>query len=126
MPLVRIDLIKGKSDVYLRAIGDAVYTALLGFGAPVDDRFQIITEHDAGKFVYAADYLGIERSDALVVIQITAVAGRSPDQKRQLYKSLADELHNTINLRREDVFVNIIEVAKENWSFGCGVAQYAT
>lgn len=126
MPLVRIDLIKGKSDAYRRGVGDAVYRALLGIGAPVDDRFQIVTEHEPNGLMYARSYLGIERTDDLMVIQITLVEGRSVDQKRALYQALADDLHETLALRREDLFVNLIEVAKENWSFGNGIAQYAT
>lgn len=126
MPLVRIDLIKGKSDAYRRGVGDAVYRALLGIGAPVDDRFQIVTEHEPNGLMYARSYLGIERTDDLMVIQITLVEGRSVDQKRALYQTLADDLHETLALRREDLFVNLIEVAKENWSFGNGIAQYAT
>ena len=126
MPLVRIDLIKGKSDAYRRGVGDAVYRALLGIGAPVDDRFQIVTEHEPNDLMYARSYLGIERTDDLMVIQITLVEGRSVDQKRALYQALADDLHETLALRREDLFVNLIEVAKENWSFGNGIAQYAT
>ena len=126
MPLVRIDLIKGKSEAYRQSVGDAVYQALLGFGTPVDDRFQIISEHEPNGLLYARSYLGIERTDDLVVVQITAVEGRSVEQKRALYKALADDLHDTLALRREDLFVNLIEVAKENWSFGNGIAQYAT
>ena len=126
MPLVRIDLIKGKSDAYRRGIVDAVYRALLGFGAPADDRFQIVTEHERADLVYAPSYLGIERSDDLVVVQITLVEGRTVEQKRALYKALADDLHETLGLRPEDLFINLVEVARENWSFGNGIAQYAT
>lgn len=126
MPLVRIDLIRGKPDEYRRAVGDAVYRALLGFGAPADDQFQIIEEHDPDGFIYAPRYLGIERSDDLLIIQITLVQGRSVEMKRAFYKSLADELQEAVAIRREDVFINLVEVAKENWSFGGGVAQYAS
>ena len=126
MPLVRIDLIKGKSDEYRLAVGDAVYRALLGLGAPADDQFQIIEEHDPGDFIYAPRYLGIERSDDLLIIQITLVQGRSVEMKRDFYKALVDELQGAVAIRREDVFINLVEVAKENWSFGSGVAQYAS
>lgn len=126
MPLVRIDLIRGKPDQYRRAVGDAVYRALLRLGAPADDQFQIIEEHDLGGFIYAPQYLGIERSDDLLIIQITLVKGRSVEMKRGFFKALVDELEAAVAIRPEDVFINLVEVAKENWSFGGGVAQYAT
>jgi 4-oxalocrotonate tautomerase len=106
-------------------MGRIVYEALVGVGVPKDDRFQIITEHDADSFLFDPDYIGIHRSDDLVIIQITWNEGRNPDQKKALYKAIADGLHSRIELRREDVFINLIEVKKENWSFGNGIAQNA-
>jgi 4-oxalocrotonate tautomerase len=92
---------------------------------PKDDRFQVISEHDPSNFVFDADYLGVHRSHDLVVVQITWNEGRTVDQKRALYKAIADGLHAAIGLRREDVLINLVEVKKENWSFGNGIAQYA-
>lgn len=126
MPLVRIDLIVGKSDEYRQAVGDAVYKALLGFGAPADDQFQIIQEHNPSGFIYAPQYLGIERSDDLLIVQITLVQGRSVEMKRDFYRALVDELKRAVAIREEDVFISLVEVATENWSFGGGLAQYAT
>jgi 4-oxalocrotonate tautomerase len=93
---------------------------------PEKDRFQVINEHEADNFLFDADYLGVRRTDDLVIIQITWNEGRTVEQKKALYKAIADGLHAAIGLRREDVLINLVEVKKENWSFGNGIAQYAT
>lgn len=125
MPLVRIDLAKGKSATYRGTIGEVVYQAMLAtLSAPKDDRFQVITEHAADGFIFDPNYLGIRRSKDCIFIQVTLNDGRTVDQKRAFYKAIADGLHERLDLRREDVFINLVEVRKENWSFGNGEAQY--
>jgi len=94
-------------------------------GVPKDDRFQVISEHDSENFVFDLNYLDIRRTEDLVIIQITWNEGRTVEQKKALYKAIADGLAATLSLRREDVFIVLVEVKKENWSFGNGVAQYA-
>jgi len=126
MPLARISLLKGKPASYRRKVGDAVHQALVEtIDVPAKDRFQIITEHDPEDFVYDREYLGIARSRDLVIIQLTISAGRTLYQKRTLYRSIAERLAAAVQLRSEDVWINLVEVAKENWSFGNGVASYA-
>jgi 4-oxalocrotonate tautomerase len=125
MPLVRIDLRKGKDAVYRREIGRVVYEALVGVGVPTNDRFQVIGEHEAENFRFDSYYIGIHRTEELVIIQITWNEGRNTEQKKALYKAIADGLHSAVGLRREDIFINLVEVKKENWSFGNGEAQYA-
>lgn len=125
MPLVRIDLRKGKDAPYRQEVGRVVYDALVGVGVPKNDRFQIIGEHEADNFLFDRDYLGIHRSEDLVIIQITWNEGRNTEQKQALFKSIADGLRAAIGIRSEDVFINLVEVKKENWSFGHGIAQYA-
>ena len=126
MPLVRIDLAAGKSPDYRRTIGEVVYEAMIStINVPNDDRFQTITEHAPTDFIVDPNYLGIQRSPDCVIIQITLSDGRTVDQKRAFYKAIADGLNSRLNLRREDVFINLVEVRKENWSFGNGEAQYA-
>jgi 4-oxalocrotonate tautomerase len=125
MPLARIDILKGKDENYRRQVGRAVYEAMLSVGVPENDRFQVVSEHDDGNFLFDPDYLGIHRSKDLVIIQITWNAGRTTAQKQQLYRAIADGLHEAVGLRREDVLINLVEVHKENWSFGNGIAQYA-
>jgi len=126
MPLVRIDLRKGKDATYRREIGRVVYEAMVGIGVPANDRFQIIAEHDDDDFLFDPSYLGIHRTDDLVIIQITWNEGRSVEQKKNLYKSIAERLAGSPGIRPEDVFINLVEVKKENWSFGKGEAQYAS
>ena len=125
MPLVRISLARGKPPEYRRQVGDAIHRALVEtIDVPSADRFQLITEHAPEDFVYDPAYLGISRSSDLVVAQITITSGRSLEKKRALFRRIADNLA-AIGLRREDVWVNLVEVAKENWSFGNGIASYA-
>ncbi len=126
MPLARIDLRKGKDANYRREIGRVVYEAMIGVGVPPKDRFQVIHEHDADDFLFDPEYLSINRSDDLVIIQVTWNEGRTVEQKKAFYKAIAEGLHAAVGLRLEDVFINLIEVKKENWSFGNGIAQYAT
>jgi phenylpyruvate tautomerase PptA (4-oxalocrotonate tautomerase family) len=126
MPLVRIDLRKGKDVAYRQKIGRVVYEALVSVGVPKDDRFQVIGEYTAENFLFAPDYLGIHRSDDLVMIQITWNEGRTVEQKKALYKAIVDGLAAAAGIRPEDVLVNLVEVKKENWSFGNGVATYAS
>jgi 4-oxalocrotonate tautomerase len=126
MPLVRIDLFQGKTREYRIQVGQIVYQAMLDIlNVPKNDRFQIITEHSEAGLQFDREYLGIHRSDDCVFLQITLNAGRTVEMKQRFYKAIADGLHETLQLRREDVFINLIEVAKENWSFGNGEAQYA-
>jgi len=125
MPLVRIDLLEGKEAAYRRDIGRVVYEALISVGVPKNDRFQIIGGHGPSDLLFDPDYLDIHRSANLVIIQITWNEGRNTEQKKALYKAIADGLHTTLGIRREDVFINLVEVKKENWSFGNGMAQYA-
>jgi len=126
MPLARIDLIQGKSAEYRRTVGDIVYEAMVeALKAPKDDRFQVITEHPIGALVADENYLGIRRTQDCIFIQLTLNAGRTVEQKKAFYKTVADALHARLRLRPEDVFINLVEVQKENWSFGNGIAQYA-
>jgi 4-oxalocrotonate tautomerase len=127
MPLVRIDLLEGKAPEYRAQVGQIVYQALLdAFGVPQDDRFQIITEHPKAGLQFDRDYLGIHRSDDCIFVQITLSSGRTVEMKQRFYKTVADGLHESLEVRREDVFINLVEVAKENWSFGNGEAQYVS
>ena len=126
MPLVRIELRKGKDTAYRKAISQVVHEALVGVGVPADDRFHLVSEHEADNFVFDPTYLGIDRTDDLVIIQITWNEGRTTEQKKTLFKTIAEGLAKSPGVRPEDVFVNLVEVKRENWSFGNGIAQYAT
>jgi 4-oxalocrotonate tautomerase len=126
MPLARIDVPRGRTAAFRRIVGDVVYEAMLDtLKVPPNDRFQIITEHDAQDLVLDPSYLGIQRSSSCIVIQLTLNDGRTVDQKRDFYRKVADGLHERAGMRREDVLISLVEVRKENWSFGNGEAQYA-
>ena len=126
MPLARIDLAEGKTADYRRTIGEVVYDALVEvLKAPKDDRFQVITEHPTQDFIFDPSFLGIQRSKDCVFIQLKLSARRAVDQRRAFYKAIADRLHQRISLRQQDVFICLVAVGKENWSFGSGEAQYA-
>ncbi len=126
MPLVRIAVRSETAPSRQRAIADNIHQALVEtIAIPPDDRFQLITEYAADQFIYDPSYLGISRTDQLVIVQITISLGRTANQKRALYRRITELLAQNASIRSEDVFINLIEVAKENWSFGRGVAQYA-
>jgi len=125
MPLVRISLRRDVPISTRRAIGDAIQQAMVEtINVPPDDRFQIWSEHDADSLVYDAGYLGIDRDKGFLVIQITLALGRSVVQKKALYRRIAD-LVSAHGVHPENIFISLLEVAKENWSFGNGKAQYA-
>ena len=127
MPLVRISLMKGKSAGFGEQVGRIVYeTMVKAIDVPPGDRFQVITEHDTSGLIYDPGYLGIHRSDGIVVIQMTITEGRALEKKKALYKGIAERLNAEFGIRVEDVFINVVEVKKENWSFGNGIAQYVT
>ena len=127
MPLVRIDVLDGRTPEQLSSIGDGVHRALVeAIGIPSQDRFQVLHRRPESGLVFDRHYLGISRSDGVVFIQITMSTGRSLEQKKNLYQAIVRNLAEKPGVRTEDVFVNLVEVAKENWSFGHGIAQYAS
>lgn len=126
MPLVRISLRRGKPATHLAALRNGVYEAMREtFGVPEDDRFILVHQHDPAEFDCDPHYLGIERSDDLVIVQIACNNSRTVAQKQAFYRRVAEKLAADPGLRPEDVFINLVETARENWSFGNGIAQYA-
>ena len=126
MPLVRIDLSKKYSEGFARQAGDIVYNVMREqINVPEDDKFQIITRHDVSEFNLPKSYLGIEYSEGIIFIQATISFGRSADLKKNLYKAICNALVQNLKVRPQDVFINLLEVSKENWSFGNGEMQYA-
>lgn len=125
MPISHISLRAGKSDAYRQAIFDNLYRALREtLDVPEDDQFMTITEHDAANFRYG-DAFGVARSDDLVYIQITVFNTRTLEHKKTLFRRIAELLGESPGIRPEDVFVNIFDAPKENWSVGHGLAQFA-
>jgi 4-oxalocrotonate tautomerase len=126
MPLTHVSLRAGKPEAHRRAIIDGVCRALHEtFDVPEDNQFIAVTEHEAANFRHSPTYLGIARSDDVVFIQVTANNTRGLEQKKALFRRIADLLGEDPGLRPEDVFVSLVEVDKANWSLGNGVAQYA-
>ncbi|WP_413530508.1 tautomerase family protein [Rahnella inusitata] len=126
MPFVRIDMVEGKPETYRKTVGDTVYEALrTQMNVPENDRFIVIAEHSPEEMMISPDYLDIQRSPNCIVIQITLNTGRTVEMKKAFYHAVAYGLHERVGLRLEDVFISLVEVPKENWSFGNGEAQYA-
>ncbi len=125
MPLVRISLREGKSEPYRKALADGVHQAMVeAIEIPPQDLFQVIREHSANDLIYDPTYLGVQPSDDIVMVQITLSAGRKPGQKRKLFQRTAEILAKDPGLRPQDLVINLVETAWENWSFGNGEAQY--
>jgi len=127
MPLVRIDLPSTIESERRSLIGDVIYRAMADvLNVPDGDKFQIITAHDADSLRIDPGYLGIDRSAGAFIIDITLNAGRTVELKQRFwfYATLADRLEAEASVRPQDVVIVLTEVAKENWSFGNGVAQY--
>lgn len=126
MPLVRIDLLEGKTAEFKSQLGELVYESMLEtIGIPEEDKFVVVNDLKDEELIFSNNYLGIDRTDGIVIIQITMNEGRTTEVKKALYKTVADKLNNQLAIRKEDVFINLVEVNKENWSFGNGIAQYA-
>lgn len=125
MPLVRVDVPESTTPAQRDALADVIYEALHSvFGAPNGDKFIIISAHDQANLHIDPHYL-VARTEQAIIIQITLNAGRSVELKKEFYRTVATGLHEAIGIRTEDVFINLVEVPKENWSFGGGIAQYA-
>jgi 4-oxalocrotonate tautomerase len=126
MPFIRVSVDRTRTTTETNAIGDEIYNALVeAVNAPVNDKFVAITRHTEDEFIYSKDYLGIQRSEHFIVIQIFMYAGRTVDQKKLLFKTIADKLSVNPGIRKEDIFITLVDVPKENWSYGNGEAQFA-
>ena len=126
MPLVKLYLRRGKSPEFKKSVADAVHEALVATAnVPNDDRFQIIHELDNDSLIAHPSYGGVNRSDALIIVEITLNAGRTIEIKKNLYADIAARLGNAADVRPDDVLISLVEVTKENWSFGDGKATYA-
>src|ERR1700761_2282380 len=126
MPLVRIDLIQGKPPEFRKTLGEIIYRAMREvINVPENDKFQVITEHPPEGLNIAESSLGNTYSKGIVLIQITMNGGRTVEMKKAFFRRIADDIHAQLKLRKDDVFINLVECVKENWSFGGGIAQYA-
>jgi 4-oxalocrotonate tautomerase len=125
MPIIHISMRSGKPEAYRQAIFDGLYRAMREtLNVPEDDQFMTITEHDDANFRTGTAY-GVARSDDVVYIQFTVFDTRTAEQKKALFKRTAELLGKNPGIRPEDVFITILPSAKENWSVGNGIAQFA-
>lgn len=123
MPFVRIDLSPAVDEALARPIADAVHAALIeAVGIPPDDRFQIVTARQAG-MIHDRAFLGVERSESLVMVEVHLSPGRTVPTKQAFYLAVATKIA-ALGLRKEDVLIHLVETTRENWSFGNGLAQY--
>ena len=126
MPLVEITLRKGHTPEYVRSVADAVHEALVAeANVPQDDRFQIVHQVDHDALISHPSYGGVSRTDDLVVIRITLNRGRTVEIKQKLYAEIARRLGRAADVRPDDVLICLVEVSKEDWSFGRGLMTYA-
>lgn len=124
MPLVRIDLIEGRTDEEVKALADAVQDVMVDvFAAPLRDRYQVIHEHRPGRLIADDSGLGLDRGDRIVIIQVTE-QGRSEAQKKALYAALASALESRAGVRPADLIVSVVASTRADWSFGLGRAQF--
>jgi 4-oxalocrotonate tautomerase len=126
MPLVRIDIHKDAPSELVRIVSDAIYGAMVDLAnVPLHDKFQVITRHASDEIIYPeAGYLGVKYSSQLIIIQVTWVGGRSTEVKRRFFHQIATEIHENGNIRKEDVWINLVDTGREDWSFGNGEMQY--
>jgi phenylpyruvate tautomerase PptA (4-oxalocrotonate tautomerase family) len=127
MPLARIDLSKDAPPERIKVVSDAIYGAMVEIAnVPAHDKFQVVTRHAPDEIIYPPEgYLGLTYSRDLIIIQVTWVGGRSIEVKKKFYRRIADEIHARAGVRKEDVWINLVDVGREDWSFGNGEMQYA-
>lgn len=127
MPLARIDVDAATSPETRQTIGAVVYDAMTSTAkVPINDKFMIVSTHAAGDLIFPKEgYLGIQYTAGIVFIQVTWNTGRTTEVKKAFYRKVADDIHDKTGIRKEDVWINLVEVSPENWSFGNGEMQYA-
>jgi 4-oxalocrotonate tautomerase len=127
MPLARIDISQSAPPERIRVASEAIYNAMVEIaGVPLHDKFQVVTRHAADEIIYPAEgYLGLTYTSDIIMIQVTWVGGRSTDVKKRFYRRIADEIHARAGVRKEDVWISLVDSGREDWSFGNGDMQYA-
>jgi 4-oxalocrotonate tautomerase len=127
MPLARIDLSENAPPERIKIVSEAIYSAMVEIAnAPLHDKFQVVTRHAADEIIYPKEgYLGLTYTADLILIQITWIGGRSVEVKKKFYRQIADEIHERAGVRKEDIWINLVDDAREDWSFSNGEMQYA-
>jgi 4-oxalocrotonate tautomerase len=129
MPLARIDLSKDAPPERVRVVSEAIYHAMVEVAnVPLHDKFQVTTRHAHDEIIYPEEgYLGLNYTRDLIIIQVTwpCASGRSVDVKKKFFRRIADEIHEKAHVRKEDIWINLVDTNREDWSFGGGEMQYA-
>lgn len=126
MPLMRIDMLKGRSQAEIKQVLDISYHVMLkAFGAPDGDRYQVVTQHEPYEMPVLDTGLGIKRTDKVIIFNLVP-RPRTTEQKQHFYQQLVDQLHDRLGMRKEDVVVSLVVNSDEDWSFGLGKAQFLT
>ncbi len=121
MPFARIDLVKGKNAAYRATVADVVYKGIVDvLKAPDGDRFIVVGEHEPENLIYDPNFLGMKRSPDFILIQVTSTVGNDKESKLAFFRYIADELKSKLSVRPDDVMINMVFVAREDWSFGDG------
>jgi 4-oxalocrotonate tautomerase len=127
MPLARIDINRNASPELVGIVSEAVYKAMVEIAnAPVHDKFQVINRHADDEIIFPKEgYLGLTYTRDLIMIQVTWVSGRSTEVKKKFYRQIAEDIHTKGGVRKEDVWIQLVDTGREDWSFGNGEMQYA-
>ncbi len=126
MPLIRIDLIAGRTEQEIATLTDAAHAAMLkAFKVPERDRYQIVQEHAPSRLIAQDTGLGIPRTEKFVLVQVTT-RPRSRAEKEAFYKLLCEELKERCGIEDSDVMVTLVQNTDEDWSFGLGRGQFLT
>jgi 4-oxalocrotonate tautomerase len=127
VPLARIDVSKDAPPERIKVVSEAIYGAMADLASvPLHDKFQVVTRHAADEIIYPKEgYLGLTYTSDLILIQVTWVGSRSTEVKKKFFQRVANEIHARTGVRKEDVWINLVDDAREDWSFGNGEMQYA-
>lgn len=126
MPLIRVDLISGRTDRELQRLLDVLHGAMVeAFGVPMRDRYQIVTEHEPSRLLVEDTGLGYQRTSKVVIVQITT-RPRTREQKQRFYELAVERLSSICGVPPSDVVVSCVVNDDEDWSFGLGRAQFLT
>jgi len=126
MPLLRIDMIEGRTDDEIATMLDTIQDCVVeAFGVPKTDRYQIVHEHKPGRMVFLDTGLGFERSDKMISIQFFT-SPRLHKEKMEVYRLLSERLKSSCGLDPKDLLISVFTNRDEDWSFADGEAQYVT
>lgn len=126
MPLMKIDMIKGRQQEEIEEILEISYRVMLdAFDAPVGDRYQIVSQHEPFEMHILDTGLGFERSKNILVFNLVT-RPRTTEQKTTFYENLVEALNSKLGIRREDIMINLVVNDDEDWSFAFGKAQFLT